>query len=511
MTHSTSPHTTTSPLTRFARTVVLGACLVAPTMASAGAPSGLSSGGIDDLNIDHAGLARTVLERAGLQDLPSEEVSVEVLMERSFFTLRLGLFDLSMSGHEFANKANGNRFSTLGVAMLDVQSAFLEWLGPKAPGAKDAAKDLKTLRKWVKGLRGDVIENLDASVPGDLVALLKAKSRVVDAQARFGTYMSSGAPLGLEREGELVDPFVVAPSRRSFLELLSAFGQISPGNRSIYWTDDVATWTNTYYNNVSVVALEFADLGSSTAGAFGGISMDSRTPTGTSQQIAQLAGNSLFDNLYGDKIPPSLAGALSVNLVIDVYGECNTRVDGDLRARRTEAREIFVPGGASEGGVLPPHLADSRWRGEHGKDHFLVALQQAQSAGDSGNKVSGTKNEVFELQDDAESKRIKLRSPFLGTPAADKEAVPDEFWGDSLEFYRSYRTGFVHWLQGNGKRSKKDSAKAFGQFLTALANEEGGVEVLESTIQEIYGVPLSAEETSKKDLEGRFLTWLAKL
>ena len=82
-------------------------------------------------------------------------------------------------------------------------------------------------------------------------------------------------------------------------------------------------------------------------------------PTGMQQQIAQLAGNAMIDNLFGDKIPPSLAGALSVNLVIDVYGECNTRVDGDLRARRMAAREFFVPGGASEGGVLPPNLADS--------------------------------------------------------------------------------------------------------------------------------------------------------
>ncbi|MEM9380052.1 MAG: hypothetical protein AAGB93_08880 [Planctomycetota bacterium] len=477
--------------------------LLLPSATAAAADS-------DDLEIDHIGLARTVLERAGLQEVPPEEVSMETLLEKSFYTLRLGLFDLAISAHETDDKHNGNSFALLGVSLIDVQATFLDWVGPKAPELKQAQKDIKTLRSWVKGLRGDIINNLDHSEMGDLATLLGAPKKVLEAQERFGTYMATGTPIGLAREDELVDPFIVAPDRRAFLELLSTFGMISPQNQSVYWQPDVAEWTNTYFNDVSVVALEFADPGSTTMGAFGGVSMNSRTPTGMQQQIAQLAGNAMVDNLYGSKIPPSLAGAFAVNLVIDIYGECNTRVDGDLRSRRTEAREVFVPGGASEGGVLPPNLADSRWRGEQGKDRFLVALQGSQKAGDSKARKRTERNCCFELSDDRESQRLVVRAPFLGTPAVGKEDLPESFYGDSLEFFRSYRTGFVFWLQTQGLRSKSKAKLAFGEFLRQLAQADDNSESLETVIQEVYGSPLSAAETSKDDLEGQFLRWLSK-
>ncbi|MEM6567460.1 MAG: hypothetical protein AAF957_03565 [Planctomycetota bacterium] len=491
------------------RTRLVGTAGLALAFALSTATSATAAD-LDDLEIDHVGLARTVLDRAGLSDVPPEEVSMETLLAESFYTLRLGLYDLAISAHETDDKHNGNDFALLGVALIDVQAAFLEWVGPKAPDLKQAEKDIKTLRSWVKGLRGDIIENLDHSEMGDLATLLGAPKKVLEAQERFGKYMAKGTPLGLDREDELVDPFIVAPDRRAFLELLSTFGMISPQNQEIYWKPEVAEWTNTYFNDVSVVALQFADVGSTTMGAFGGISMNSRTPTGMQQQIAQLAGNALVDNLYGSKIPPSLAGAFAVNLVIDIYGECNTRVDGDLRARRTEAREVFVPGGQSEGGVLPPNLADSRWRGEQGKDRFLVALLGAQKAGESKVRKRSERTCCFELRDDREAQRIVVRAPFLGTPAVGKDELPESFYGDRLEFFRSYRTGFVFWLQTQGLRSKSKARAAFADFLRQLAQADDNAESLETVIQEVYGSPLSADQTSKDDLEGQFLKWLSK-
>jgi len=463
----------------------------------------------DDL-IPHEELAKAVLERAGLATGPAEEVSIEEVLERSYFTLRLGVFDLAISAHETKEKKNGNDFASLAVAIVDLQARFIEWIGPDAPDLKQAQKDIKTLRSWCKRLRGDNIDNLNGKEMGDLATLLKANKKVLEAQARFGAYMAKGTPLGIDREDEFVDTFIVAPDRRAFLEILSTFGAISPQNKGVYWTADVATWTNTYYNDISVTCLEHSDPGSTTRGVFGGASMNERTPTGMEQQLTQLAGNAMLDNLYGDKIPPSLAGAFSVNLVIDIYGECNTRIDGDLRARRTEAREIFVPGGLSEGGILPKNMADSRWRGEQGKDRFLVQLQASQTAGDSKARKRQEKNGGFEIQDDRESERLVLRAPFLGGPASGRNKVPDQFWGDSLEFYRSYRTAFVYWLQTKGIKSKKDARKSFGELLTTLAQSDDHAANIESVIEEIYGRPLSADETSKKDLEGQFLLWLAK-
>lgn len=481
----------------------------AAVSTSAAAP--VQSIGSPQVNINHQELAAEFLKRSGLDPAGAEQISVEELLERSFFTMRIGVFDLGLSTYAALSRTNGDDYALLAGALLEVQAQFIEWLGPKAPGVKEAEKDLKTLRSYFKKLRGNAINKLSPDETGDLMTLLKASKKALEAQQRFGEYMARGTGLGLDREDEYVDTFLVAPGRRDFLELLSTFGAISPPNQSVYWTDDVATWTNTYFNDISVVALEFASLGSSTGGAFAGISMNSRTPTGMQQQIAQLAGNAMIDNLFGDKIPPSLAGALSVNLVVDIYGECNTRVDGDLRARRTQAREIFVPGGLSEGGILPPNLADSRWRSEHGKDHFLVALQSAQAAGASEARKKHEKNSSFELMDDREARRMVVKAPFLGTPAAGAPPVPDDFWGDSLEFYRSYRTGFIYWLRSKGQRSKKASEAAFAEYLSQLAQAESGGESLEVTFETCYGKPLSASEPSKDDLEGQFLDWLSKL
>lgn len=479
--------------------------------AAAGAPVTAQTIGSPQVEIDHEKLAAEFLRRSDFDPATASEISVEQLLEGSFFTVRIGVFDLGLSTYAALSRTNGDNFALLAGALLEVQAQFLKWMGPKAPGVKDAEKDIKTLRSYFKKLRGNAINKLSPDKTGDVMALLGASKKALEAQQRFGEYMARGTALGLDREDEYIDTFLVAPGRRDFLELLSTFGAISPANQGIYWTDDVSTWTNTYFNDISVVALEFASPGSTTGGAFAGVSMNSRTPTGMQQQISQLAGNAMIDNLFGDKIPPSLAGALSVNLVVEIYGECNTRVDGDLRARRTQAREIFVPGGLSEGGILPPDLADSRWRSEHGKDHFLVALQSAQAAGASEAKKKHEKNGTFQLVDDREAKRMVVKAPFLGTPAADSPPVPDDFWGDSLEFYRSYRTGFIYWLRTKGQRSKKSSEAAFAAYLTQLAQAESGGGSLEATFEEQYGKPLSAKEPSKQDLEGQFLDWLSKL
>ncbi|MFT5732126.1 MAG: hypothetical protein ACI8WY_000790 [Planctomycetota bacterium] len=461
--------------------------------------------------VDFVSLGMSVIDRAGLKDTPLEEITPEVLLERSFLTMRLGIFDLCLSKHSSEDKRKADQFINLGDALLRTQGQFLEWIGKSAPGYDQAKKDIKTLQAWLKGMRKDVIAGLDDEVRGEISSVLTTKDKVLEAQARFGTYMASGEPLGLAREGELVEPVLLAPDRREFIELLSTFGLLFPDQQYIYHDNDVLDWTNAYCNDLTVVALEFAELGSSTSGAFGGVSMDSRANTGTAQQISQLAAGAMLDNLYGSKIPPSLAGALAVNLVIDVFGECNTRVDGDLKSRRTEAREMFVPGGMSEGGILPPLMADSRWRSEHGSDRYLTGLQGSQSAGDSKAKKRSEKSEFFEIKNDMENDSMYLRAPFLGKLASDRNLIiPDTYFGDAQEMFRAYRTAFAYWLQREFL-GKKKGEKAFSEFLSKLAQAEPTDSALEDMIQQIYAKPLTAEDPDgKKDLEGEFLVWLSK-
>ncbi|MEM8711787.1 MAG: hypothetical protein AAGG01_12610 [Planctomycetota bacterium] len=203
-----------------------------------------------------------------------------------------------------------------------------------------------------------------------------------------------------------------------------------------------------------------------------------------------------------------------MNLVIDIYGECNTRVDGDLTSRRTEAREVFVPGGNPDGGILPPLMADSRWRTEHGADRYLVGLQGSQAAGDSQAKSRKDKNTFFQIKNDDENKDMFLKAPFLGTLAADRNLIiPDEYFGDAQEMFRAYRTGFAHWMQYSAfSKKKKKSQAAFAKLLTTLAQAEPTDDALETAIMEIYEKPLtSGELDAKKDLEGEFLKWLSKI
>ena len=59
------------------------------------------------------------------------------------------------------------------------------------------------------------------------------------------------------------------------------------------------------------------------------------------------AMRALLDHWFGDRMSPAFNAGIASNLVIDVFGEVDTRTDGDLRARETQARSMFVPGGST--------------------------------------------------------------------------------------------------------------------------------------------------------------------
>jgi hypothetical protein len=500
-------------LTRLVPSLLAAGALALCSSATSSAPYRAPDDDVSKYEVDYEALGQAVIERAGLADTPIEEVSPEDLLETSFLTVRLGIFDLCISKHSSENRAKAGDFVDLGDSLLEIQAAFLGWVGETAPGYAEAKKDIKTLQSWLKSVKRNTIAEFPEDARGEISALIpKIAPKVLEAQARFGKYMATGEALGLGRQGELVEPVLLAPDRREFLELLSSFGLLYPDQQYIYHDNQVLTWTNTYCNDLTVVALEFAQLGSSTSGAFGGISMNSRSNTGMAQQISQLSAGAMFDNLYGSKIPPSLAGAFAVNLVIEVFGECNTRVDGDLKSRRTEAREVFVPGGNPSGGVLPPLMADSRWRGEHGSDFYLTGLQGSQAAGSSEGKKKHEKVQHFEIKNDMENASMYLRSPFLGTLAAERNLIiPDAYFGDAQEMFRAYRTAFAYWLKSKAL-SKKKGQLAFAELLTALAQADPTDNVLEATIEKIYGKPLtSADPNAKLDLEGEFLQWLSRI
>lgn len=239
--------------------------------------------------------------------------------------------------------------------------------------------------------------------------------------------------------------------------------------------------------------------------------MNAKSRTGLRQQVGQIAANVLLDDHFGDRLPGSLAGGIALNLVIDLYGECNTRVDGDPTARQTDPHEYFIPGGASEGGRLPPNTADSRWRERGAKDRFKKVLKKAQKEGGRDAERGAPRNASFRLQNYERTKEMVLTGPFLGSAANPASiTVPEEFYGDQLEFLRAYRSAFLHYLRTEAMKREKEAAAAFAGMLRAIAALDDP-EGIEAAVAEAYGAPaLSTSELESDDLESRFLKWVSR-
>lgn len=449
-------------------------------------------------------LASDAKKRLGVEEASADFLDLEEAVTSSCVHLRVGLFDLYMAKQSAEDKTAAEHYVRSVQAVLTMQEAWLDWLEP-VDEFEDARKDLKTLSKWVGGLRGGAVVKAAKADATDLMEALRAKGSVLEASERFATFMGSGAPLGLERDPQF-ETVVFAGTRTEYLEYMAFSGWLYPDLQSIYWQPDVVTWTNCYVDDVKFLAFEYAS-------AFGaahysaGTSMDERYEDGLAQQITQLTANSLIDNYYGGRIPESLAGAMSINLTIDVFGTCATRVDGDLNSRRTEAYEMFVPGGASEGGWLPKVAAESRWRELQGSDRYIQILKTTQKNGSEVRKrIKGDHH--FEIENDGKNRRIAVSGPFLGAAAAEAEVMIDEFVGDHKEFLRAYRTCFLYWLKEESQGKAKESRLTFATWLRSLAAGES--DELEASMKEAFGAPLSAKELSRDVLEGAYLTWLTK-
>ena len=447
-------------------------------------------------------LATQVLEDLGAGEASPETLDLHGLLDEGFLHVGVGIYDLYVPVEQGQDEDSLEELQRVALALLGSQERWLEWLEPEIadPKAlKQANKDLKAMRKWIDAWRMRSVVRGIQDGERDLLDVLSARSSVREASAGLARYLDRGEALGLEREAGVREPIVLVEDRVRMVQLCSLGGWLYPQHRGVFWQPSIATWTHFYIDDVKFLATRFCTPRHPGDYATP-MRMDSRTSTGLEQQIVQLATNSMLANYFGDSIPPTLAGGLSVNLVIDIYGECNTRADGDLRARRTSAREVFVPGGNPNGGILAKSLADSRWRAEQGADRFVSALKRAM-------EVSRRGPVQFMLQDDRGRRGLGVNAPFLGS-AVVASALEEAYQGDQLEFLRSYRVCFLSWLQERGAGKPSRSEDAFADLLRGLAR--GTTDTLEQTLAEVYGAPLSSAEPDEEDLAGQFLTWLRK-
>ncbi len=453
---------------------------------------------------DHEALAKKFLETYSLQEATPESLPLQTLLEGRFLYAKVGLIDLRMPAHSMADKRLAGEFLEMVKSTLEAQASWLDWMGDSAVGGEELLADIAVV---LKGFKKFKVKPLVASVDTDerdFFKIVGANEEVLGALERLQHSMASGAPLKLEREEENAQ-IVLFPDRKQFVEFIAYVGWSDPTKTPHYWVDGTDVWTECFVDDTRAACLEFPSVerGDYTIGK----RMNERNPKEMAQQITQLAGMSLFENYYDGRLPAALVGGLANNLVIEVFGEVDTRLDGASKGNKTEARSVFIPGGASEGGRLPQENADNRWRTDNGKDHFLRALKKAQKAGKSANKSTKHKYKSFLLLSQSGAERYPVTAPIFGSPSAGRAAPPDAFFDDYVEFLRAYKSGFLFWLRTQVEGKSKSKAR-FGEFLASLAH---GDEVeFEQAVLDFYGVPLSSKEVGKDDLEGRFLKFISK-
>jgi len=449
----------------------------------------------DDLLYDE--IAQRWLQRNSV----AEVKDLSALYEQRFAHLALGVFDVFVAPAALSEPRCVKDTSAGLCALVEVQRGWSAWLAGVEPGER---KD-DALLKWLRGFSPRTFAAKEAA-GSDLAQLAAADVRA--ALESYRAEQRTGHALGVERELPGVR-LVLFPHRSEFVEFTCVAGALDTHLRGTAWNEGLTTWLEYQAQDTRLVTLEYAAAEKSRDFARG-VSVGDRNPAAISELVAQVGSRALLARAFSAELDPAIASGLANALVIDLYGELDTRIDGDVRARSSQGRSMFVPGGNPNGGVLPPTSAENRWRGTKGKDHFLGILSQVQKQSAKKGGAKAERMASFGLVSDDGSTHATIQAPFLGASASAPAAA---VFPDYLELVRCYGVGFLHWLRLEGAGKPGESAARFGEFLRALG-QGTKTEELPKLFEKVYGQPLSApsadELFSSPTLEGRFLVWLQK-
>lgn len=452
-------------------------------------------------------IAKEFREGHGLTQPTPESVELDAVLRGHFVHSKLGLFEVWFP--LTALEKRGEDFRQCALALVEAQDKWLEWLKPLGKEPKTLREDLRGTANWVKGWKWPAIAKAKNPTGEDLVQVLGASASVVEMHTRFAQAMSGGEAMGLTREPPASARLFLLPTRKDFVELVAFAGWVWPERRGQYWVDGGLDWMQCFLGADQAIALEYAQVGRKPGDYVSGMPMAERDPTVMRQQVVQLGMNSLLSELYGERLPAAFAAGLSMNLVIDEFGEVNTRVDGDVRSRVTQKREVFVPGGQSEGGMMPKISAESRWRVDMGKDRYVHVLRLSQKEGEALDKKTKNRTACFALRTDKGENPIAVAAPFLGAAAAATPAPPAEYAGDFAELLRAYKCAFIYWLQFDSAGNRKNSREKFAQLLQKLADPNQTAE-FEPLLSSVFDkASLSGPDVDRATLEGKFLNWLS--
>lgn len=466
------------------------------SLAGVGALVLASAGHASDALL-HQEVAQRWLDRNEIED----RRTWQELLEQRFARVAVGAFDVWVPVSALRDAKALKEVGAALAALLDAQAGWEAWVAGREP--ERHADD--PLARWLRGWTPRTFAREPARAT-DLLELSEPDETLRALLAELRSTMRAGPALGVDREIPGVK-LVLFPRRGEFVEFTCVAGLLDDHLRPSAFQDDVTTWLEYQAGDVRFLALEYG-VSSEARDFERGEPVGGRNPEALGQLVVQVATRCLIDALYSGTLDPALASGMANALVVDLYSELDTRIDGDVRARSSQGRSIFVPGGNPDGGVLPPTSAENRWRGTRGRDHFVGVLSQVQKQGGKKAPTRPEKLTRFELVADDGGGREVVLAPFLGA-SAKKPAAP--FLPDYLELVRCYGVAFLHWLRVEGAGAESEAR--FAELLRALGRS-AKPDDLPRVFQELYRQPLSAptfdQLFAEPTLEGRFLVWLAK-
>jgi len=452
-----------------------------------------------------------------------QDCSTEAVLGRDHLNLRLGAFDLWWPREALAKADDGELCARLLAGLVQLQADLVGWLHLEPELADSIAADLATVRTWLEGLKGNDLVKAARSDEPSFAAAARAPEPVLAALGRLSQALVDRERLGIAPQYVERVGLVVCDKRRTFMEWIGHLGAQDPEWKSIHWNDGANDWTQFWKGPTMFLALEYAPFSGFDSSFNSSLPPEKLDKDGLRQHVLNQAARALLFRWFNQPDFAPLERALSANLVIGISGRIAV-LDGEGMIRSSGGTSApysrFVPGGMSEGGVLPPapaggldNIVNSRWREGKGEDFFVGALRKGQKDGaklaakDRDNPLRDDTRVHFTIDSDQSGAKWLAHAPFLG-PYAALQAYPEpEFLNDYREFFKSYQSAFYHWLSTQAETADGSRGDPFSKFLRILGtpNYEGSVG---DALEAAYGLPVSGQDGSEDSLESRFLTWL---
>jgi len=508
------------------RAHLLGSCVLAalatPGLVSAQAPE--EAGGKAN-KIDFSTLADSFVAEHDARDAIAFE---DVLDGPSYVRVTVGTLDLRYPVSFLKDKTNAKQFRSIAMTLCTFQGEWMKWKDVDRDEYGRAVKDLEQVSKWVTSWSTKDLAKATGGDAGTLYDQLGAKDSVIEAAKRLATF------LGPDEETWLmlgdVHRMVFAPDRRHFLGLVALAGWLNTGHQLHYWADIWASQPATWVDWTHVVALEDTPWPIDFSSPFLGADINAREKTLFDQRIVDRAAATLMRAYFYKNGAHFFESTLNTNLVIATIGRNDLYVEDwsnkmSWTGETTQGESRFVPGGAPSGGTLPQKKAGMgsvsmdadmtpRWRKGAGEAFFVEALRAGQKDGakaaakDKENPLRKDKRVHFELLRVEDGNTAIVTAPFFGPDQEFKPLPPFEFLDDYEEFFRAYRSAFMHWMQTAAvKGSEDESGQKFARLIQEQATRSEDTPFFE-VVEKVYGVPIS--DGTPECFEQRFLTWLAK-